>query len=177
MLNPTQAQIQNEERVVAELARLGVCYLSRQSADPAGRQRAPKELLAELVCQPSSRVRTAVIALLLAHPGYSRHISSAIRMSSPERARILKIFYTAAMLLQALKATELSAFLGSRWKRLPDLFSVELDLGGYSPEERLDELAQHHAKLTGEYLNWRGTYEHAVRNLLRQWELEQQWNQ
>ena len=63
-----QADLQTEEQLVDELAQLGVRYLSRQSMDVAQYVHAPYELLAKLVCQPSSRVRSALIALLLARP-------------------------------------------------------------------------------------------------------------
>ena len=53
-----------EERVVAELELLGIRYLSRYTSDRAERVRSPDILLADLVQQPSARVRAAVIAVL-----------------------------------------------------------------------------------------------------------------
>lgn len=61
----------DEERIVAELARLGVSYLSRQTAISETANEVPVELvdlLAAVVRQPSARVRAAAIALFLAQP-------------------------------------------------------------------------------------------------------------
>jgi hypothetical protein len=58
----SEISIQGEERLVAELAQLGVNYLSRQAVVPTI-PRLPRIILAELVRQPSSRVRTAVLNL------------------------------------------------------------------------------------------------------------------
>ncbi len=60
--------MQTEEELVAELDLLGIRYLSRQSSYRASQVRPPEALLADLVRQPSARVRAAVIAVLLAHP-------------------------------------------------------------------------------------------------------------
>jgi hypothetical protein len=64
-------QYSQEERIVAELAFLGVRYLSRRTPDRAKSVRPPAVLLADLVRHPSARVRLSVIAVLLAHPAYA----------------------------------------------------------------------------------------------------------
>ena len=79
---------QVEEHFVAELAALGVNYLSRQSADPYPWVHQPHELMAGLVCQPSSRVRSALIALLLAHPDYAAHVPQALKRLDQRQAQI-----------------------------------------------------------------------------------------
>ncbi len=58
----TGANTHAEERLVAELEQLGVRYLSRLTNEKARRVRTPHKLLADLVQQPSSRVRAALIA-------------------------------------------------------------------------------------------------------------------
>jgi hypothetical protein len=166
-----------EDAVVAELAQLGVGYLSRQSASEPGQVQSPHILLADLVRQPSSRVRAAVISLLLAHPEYAEFMPAALRLLSGKNARVLKIFYTAAAQLQKQYAPALIPFLGVKWRGLPDLYSKELGLADTAPPEQLKKLAQAHTELTGTELNWAGTYENAARHLLRRWEMEKEWNQ
>ncbi|KAF0108692.1 MAG: hypothetical protein FD146_578 [Anaerolineaceae bacterium] len=173
----TTVSLQTEEKVVAELAQLGVRYLSRQSNIGTVKRRAPQELLAALVRQPSSRVRVALIALLLARPDYARYVPAALKRLTPPEMQTLKFFYTAAICLQKQYAETLQVFLGAQWQPLPDLFSEELGLSGEPPAARMEALARLHARQTGEGLNWAGTYENAARHLLRRWEMEKLWDQ
>lgn len=177
MATATQAPLQAEEQLVAELERLGVRYLSRQSDAGVVKARAPQELLADLVRQPSSRVRAALIALLLARPDYAAHVSAALENLTREQAQTFKFFYTAAVCLQQQYAGMLQVFLGANWRWMPDLFSDELGLSGDTPAARLKALARLHAQRTDAQLNWAGTYENAARHLLRRWEMERTWKQ
>ncbi len=170
-----RVDLQTEEQLVAELARLGVRYLSRQSAEAAECVYAPKELLAKLVCQPSSRVRSALIALLLARPDYARHVRLALKRLNQSDAQRLRFFYSAAVILQQQYAKTLRAALGANFCQLPDLFADELGVTGDSPTARLQELGRLQAQWSGENLNWAGTYENAARLLVRRWESEQKW--
>jgi len=167
----------DEERLVAELEQLGVRYLSRQSAYQAKRVRPPQKLLADLVRQPSSRVRTALIAVLLAHPEYGGVVPSVVLSLPTAEQWTLKLFYTAAVLLQKEYAARLQIFLGEDWCWLPDWFSKELNLPSAAPGEQLRALAHLHQQETGIVLNWAGTYDNAARHLLHRWELERTWNQ
>ena len=170
------ANTRAEERLVAELEQLGVRYLSRLTNEKARRVRAPHKLLADLVQQPSSRVRAALIALLLARPAYGEYVPAALKHLTPEQAQTLKLFYTAAMLLQRQYAAPLQTFLGADWHWLTDWFSAELNLPAAAPQAQLKALSKLHQQKTGVTLNWAGTYENAARHLLRRWELEQTWN-
>lgn len=170
-----QSADQAEEQLVSELARLGIGYLSRQSADNSSRVYAPHEVMTGLVCQPSSRVRSALIALLLARPDYCVFIPQALRLLNSSQAQILRFFYTAAVNLQQIYAQDLQPSLGTEWRNLPDLFSDGLGLTGDSPAARLGNLARLHARWSGENLNWAGTYESAARHLLRRWDKEKTW--
>ena len=164
-----------EERVVAELELLGVRYLSRRTADRAERARPPDVLLADLVRQPSARVRASVIAVLLAHPEYAEAVPAALGRLRPAEQQTLRLFYTAAVLLQQEYAERLRLSVAGRW--LPDRFAADLGLpDAASPRERLAALGQRHRQQTGAVVNWVGTYENVVRCLLRSWELEVQWN-
>ncbi len=172
---PAQQSIDQEERIVAELELLGIRYLSRRTARRARRVRPPAVLLADLVRQPSARVRAAVIAVLLAHPEYADAVPAALRRLQPAEQWTLRLFYTAAVLLQQEYADRLRRFVSGQ--PLPDRFAVELALPtSASLRERLAALGQRHRQYTQATVNWAGTYEDVVCRLLRSWELEAQWN-
>ena len=167
-----------EEQIVAELELLGIRYLSRQTAEAATQVRPPDRLLADMVRQPSARVRAAVIALLLAHPEYATAVPAALRRIGPAEQVILRMFYTAAVLLQQAYSHRLLPVLGSRWRALPDLFSGEIGLSpGGTPSERLTMLGRQHRRKTGIGVNWTGTYDNVAQRLLRSWDLEAAWKQ
>jgi hypothetical protein len=164
-----------EERIVAELELLGIRYLSRRTSEQAERIRPPDVLLADLVRQPSARVRASVIAVLLAHPEYADAVPAALERLRPPEQRTLRLLYTAAVLLQQEYAERLRPFVTGQ--RLPDRFGGDLGLPVTAPPcERLVVLGQRHRQQTRAAVNWVGTYESVVRRLLRSWELEVQWN-
>jgi len=172
LMLPTQ-----EEQLVAEIEKIGIRYLSRQTGYRARRVRAPQRLLADLLHQPSSRVRTAVIAVLLAYPEYAQVVPQMLKRLSLSDQTTFKLFYIAAVALQQQHADRLKGFLGQRWQWLPDLYSVELGLApDVSPEDMLQELGTVHRAKTGMMVNWTGTYQNVAHHLLHRWELEQQWN-
>ena len=105
-----------EEKLVAELELVGVRYLSRQTLYQATGVRPPASLLADLIRQPSARVRLAVIAVLLSHPEYAESIPSALARLSPMEQLALKLFYTAACLTQRRYADRLQHFMADCWQ-------------------------------------------------------------
>jgi len=166
-----------EEKLVAELELLGVRYLSRQTTYQAHARRDPATLLADLIRQPSARVRGAMIAVLLAHPVFAEVIPSALERLEVAEQLTLKLFYMAAVLIQQKHAERFRRFVASNWRWLPDLFSGELGLPFTGPpDDRLAALGHAHARLTNTVLNWRGTYESVAEHLLRRWELERRWS-
>jgi hypothetical protein len=165
-----------EERIVAELGLLGIRYLSRRTSTRAKRVRPPDVLLADLVRQPSARVRAAVIAVLLARPEYAPAVPAALERLGPAERLTLQLFYTAAVLLQQEYAERLQRFVDGH--PLPDQFSAGLDLPkSAAPRERLVALGRQHRQQTQACVNWTGTYESVAQHLLRSWELEARWNQ
>jgi hypothetical protein len=175
-MHTVDCQYSQEERIVAELELLGVHYLSRFTPDRAERVRPPAGLLADLVRQPSARVRIAVIAVLLARPDYASSVPDALEQLQPDDQCTLRLFYTAAVLLQEEHAKRLRPW--QRWQRLPDLFGANLDLPATgSPRERLIALGQRQRQQSGANVNWVGTYESVVHHLLRSWERQAQWSQ
>lgn len=168
----------DEEILVAELELLGIGYLSRQSGYRAAQTRPPAQLLADLVRQPSARVRQAVISVLLAHPEYASAVPEALRMVSAKDGLTLRLLYTAAVLLQEKYADELRGATAQEQMPLPDLFSEEFGLSVKAPVAyRMATLGQSHQQATGIKANWAGTYDNVARKLLRRWEMERRWSQ
>lgn len=163
-----------EERIVAELELLGIRYLSRRTPTRAERVRPPDVLLADLVRQPSARVRAAVIAVLLARPEYAEIIPDTLERLRPSEQWTLRFFYTAAVLLQRKHAERLPLPVRGKW--LPNRFADELALPTCATiGEQLVALGQKHQQQTHTVINWLGTYENVVHHLLRSWELEMGW--
>jgi hypothetical protein len=60
---------------------------------------------------------------------------------------------------------------------LPDLFSASLSLlDSGEPGQRLKMLAERQAELSGENINWLGTYRHAIGSFVSFKEKELVWN-
>jgi len=165
-----------EEKLVAELELMGIRYLSRQTTHTAKSVRPYHALFADLIRQPNSRIRTAFIAVLLAHPEVAQEIQLSIKLLNPSEQVILKILYTAAVILQKEYARSITKYQGKNWLWLPDLFSGELGLSNsLPPKEIIKTLAQKHSQHTNIYLNWEGTYRNVVDHLIHRWEIEAQW--
>src|SRR5512137_74521 len=99
-VTPDDNRLTTEDSIVAELEQLDIRYLSRQSRGAGAQRRPPATLLADLMRQPSARVREAVIAVLLAHPAYAQAVPAALaQLSAPEQLA-LRFFYSASVLLQ-----------------------------------------------------------------------------
>jgi hypothetical protein len=169
----------DEEALVAELELLGIRYLSRQTSFLAAGPRPPAQLLADLVRQPSARVRESVISLLLTHPYYAAAVPDALAVLRERERLTLRLFYTAAVLLQAEYVDRLEAATALEVQWLPDLFSVELGVPPPSVpyRSRMSSLAETHQRSTGIAANWAGTYENVAVKLLRRWEKERHWSQ
>jgi len=135
-------------------------------------------LLADLVRQPSSRVRSATIALLLEHPEYSDQVPIAIKKVYSQNRLTLKLFYTAAVYLQRIYFEDLKNIQGPRFSCLPDLYSTELNIQPeLDPNKSLVNLGKRHQVLTGIYVNWVGTYKNVFAHYLNRKKLEIEWNQ
>jgi hypothetical protein len=172
------SKLEKEEQIIAELSFLGVTYLSRMSDNLIEQPRMGWALLTDLVRQPSSRVRSATIALLLEHPEYSEQMPTAIKRLHSKKRLTLKIFYTAAVYLQRIYYRELLNFQGNCFKWLPDLYSSELTIPPETdPNKSIIYLGKRHQDLTGVYVNWAGTYINVVSHLLHRKKLEIEWSQ
>lgn len=180
MKHANPQELAEEERIVAELGLLGIRYLSRQTAFQPAKVRPPQALLADLMRQPSARVRAAVIAVFLSHPEYAEALPAALARLGPSERLTLQSFYAAAVLLQQVHANRLRPYVTRRWRWLPDPSRawVGWDMPSEgAPQERLAALGREHQRRAQEMVNWAGTYEQVAHQLLRQWELESKWSQ
>ena len=148
----------------------------------------PAELVAGLVMQSDARLRLALIGLLLYRPDFALAVPLATSSlcvphgasCEPQACRshdllTLKLYYTAAMLLQKKYDAQLSQLLGER-EPLPDLFSKELAVSTTgSFDARLKELGEQHKVLVEAGVNWVGTYHHGAKRLIKRLQCEVKW--
>lgn len=164
------------DQLVAELNRLGVHFVTGGGVERSTPSLPSAALLAGLASQPEARLRLALIPLLLAHPEVATAVPEALARLPKREQLTLKLFYTAAVILQQCHAEQLRALLGW-YDLLPDRFATEL---GVLTEgdclARLKHLGERHQALSGLAINWVGTYHHAADRLLKQLSLEVQWS-
>ena len=166
------------DTLAAALARLDVSFImSNGRASGAYLANHPATLLASLSAQADARLRMAIIPLLMRHPQLAALVPRAVRNVLPHRRKILKIYYTAAMLLQQKYAAPLAELFGPLTP-LPDLYSRELGVPQDSAAEmRLKALAAKHSETSGLALNWVGTYEHAAERFVKHAQKKREWAQ
>lgn len=163
------------DRLVSELNSLGVPFL--RGGDPAGIEPTltPAALVVALAGQSEARLRLALIPLFLVRPDFAEVVPEALETLDRPAQVILRCYYTAAVLLQALHTADLARLLGDQ-PSLPDYFSVELGLPPAGDLQlSLRDLGDRQRVLSGLAINWTGTYHHAADRLLKHLELERQW--
>ncbi len=127
----------------------------------------PVTLIASLAQQEEARLRLSIIPLLLRHPEFAAVVPDATRQLSPRRRDLLKLYYTAALLLQQKYAVRLLQLLGPS-EPMTDWYSRELGIPVRGdPDTRLRILARKQRERSGLALNWLGTYEHASERFIR----------
>ena len=164
-----------DERLIAELDALGVHFLWRLAPVDQVDDMDPARLLASLAASREARVRLAIIPLLLHRPDFAAYVPEAFDLAPVDARLYLMCYYTAARYLQ-WKYRHEPARLDGAGALLPDLFSDELGLANVQdPDDGLADLAQRHATLSGEAINWLGTYQHAAERWLARLERERAW--
>lgn len=165
----------SEATLAAELARLGLPFVTSSAEDVASISPSPEELIAALASSKEARLRMALIPLFVVHPEYAQYVTGVADGLVGQMRITLVCYYTAAMLLQRKHAQRL-AQLGLGSTELPDLFGhyLELPLSG-DMDGLLLRLAERQAQMSGRSLNWYGTYAHAIERLIRRRELEAVW--
>ena len=122
--------------------------------------------MAALAQQDDARLRAAFIPLFIYQPYLARLLPQALSQLPPYEQTTLKIYYTAAVILQEELSDTLEASL-SPWHPLPDLYSAELGIRtNGNATQQLRELGSVHARLMGLQINWPGTYRHAAKQLI-----------
>jgi hypothetical protein len=135
---------------------LGVNFLLGGMSNDAPLRKRPARLLAE---SGEARLRLSLIPLFLEHPEFAAHVCAVAAQLAPSARLTLQCYYSAAV------------WLGQKYQQgnpLPDYFSGDLAFHPTGdPEENLRLLAQRHAELSGESVNWLGTYLHAAQVWLK----------
>lgn len=167
-MKPARAASATPNQLIAILRRLGIHHLATTTPSLEDVPRSPLSLVTSLATCPDARVRSALIPLFLWRPDYAPAARDASAAVSGEARVYLQCTYSAAVALEHQLADTLAGIPRPEAPPLPDLFAHDLRLTAYvSPRLRLDEIARRHAELSGEDINWRGTYEHAVAAALR----------
>jgi hypothetical protein len=140
------------EQLANALHTLGVNFI-RGGKDDETLRNHPSRLIAELAQSDEARLRLALIPLFLEHPEYASRVRAVVKKLAPAAQLTLQCYYSAAAWLA--KKHQLDILL-------PDHFSKDLSLTpGDDADESLRALAQRHAELSGSYVNWLATYQHA----------------
>ncbi|HMX21064.1 MAG TPA: hypothetical protein PKC52_17520, partial [Anaerolineales bacterium] len=160
------------EQLVNALHTLGVDFIMGGSNENASMSQSPAQMIAALAKHNEARLRLSLIPLFLEHPEFSKQAQETAK-SLPEKARLfLQCYYSASVWLQKIHHTKLSKLTGKK-ALLPDLFSFELGIPvTENPETNLRLLAEQHQKLSGEKVNWLGTYKHAAQVFINGLELK-----
>jgi hypothetical protein len=158
-----------------ELDRLGVHFVRKDTTTLPLRPLEPVELLVGLARSQEARLRLSLIPLLLWRPDYASAVQTTVQNLVMKPKLVLQCYYMAAY-LQQQKHTVLLKELGAPSIRLPDLFSITLGLSKTGTiDDQLNSLAMIQARLSGEAINWFGTYAHAVESFFSHLERDKIW--
>jgi hypothetical protein len=142
------------DQLASALHTLGVNFIMGGHTVKETLHTRPARLLKALAQSEEARLRLSLIPLFLEHPEYAAHVRVAARQLDPAARLTLICYYTAAVWLTKkhhLRATP-----------LPDVFSEELGLNPVEDSEaNLQALARRHKELSGSFVNWLATYQHA----------------
>ena len=121
------------ESLVAALRDRGISYLAPSDAVASEVLETHEQLICALLHQDDSRLRLAIIPLLLRHPGISASVPNLAASLDDVASLDLQTMYMAAVYLQRNWRSRLSIYLDDM-TLLPDLFSHHMGLP--LPEER-----------------------------------------
>lgn len=172
----SQAELVASERVLlAELAARNL-HIVVGSQSNASIGRLPTDvLLAGLAQHEEARLHLALIALLLYQPETATAVPAALHHLNLAQQTNLKLFYTAAVLLQQIHGDRLRQYLPTQ-QPLPDLFAASFGLDGTAvPQVQLQQLSVRHRELSGVKANWLGSYHYAADRLVTRLAKEAAW--
>lgn len=141
------------EQLASALFTLGVNFIRGGKGVDESLHNHPSRLIAALAQSDEARLRLSLIPLFLEHPEYASRVRAVAKKLDTPTQLTLKCYYSAAMWLSKKYQPNIS---------LPDHFSKDLNLTPVEdPDENLRALAKRHAELSGSYVNWLATYQHA----------------
>lgn len=165
-------EIPSADELVGALDALDVPFLMGGVQNDTARALPPSVLFQGLASASEARVRSAIIPLLLRHPELAKEAQSASARLSGQPRNTLRLFYTAALLLQRKYALRLARLFGAQ-DALPELFGQTLRIEVTDDvEASLARVGARHAELRGLKLNWVVTYEHAACTFIKYMELQ-----
>ncbi len=123
----------SRESLVAALRDQGITYLAPSDAVATQVPKTHEKLLQALLHQHDSRLRLAIVPLLLRHPEISESVLALAARLDAELSLELQTLYMAAVYLQRNWRSRLSIYLGDM-PLLPNLFSHQMGLP--LPDER-----------------------------------------
>lgn len=148
-----QVPITTGEQLANALHILGVNFIRGAKGADESLHNHPSRLIAALAQSGEARLRLSLIPLFLEHPEYAARVRAVAKRLDPVARITLKCYYSAAMWLAKKYQLSIS---------LPDHFSKGLNLTPVDdPDANLRILAKRHAELSGSYVNWLATYQHA----------------
>jgi hypothetical protein len=132
---------------------LGVNFIRGGTDTDVSLSSHPSRLIAALAQSDEARLRLSLIPLFLEHPEYAPRVRAVAKKLDRPVQLTLECYYNAAVWLAKKYQLNIS---------LPDHFSKDLNLTPVDdPDENLRALAKRHADLSGSYVNWLATYQHA----------------
>lgn len=164
-----------DDDLVAALHQRGIRHLGPCRTD-SRIELEPVALIAGLASSSDARVRAALVPLFVLRPEHAHDAAAAAARLADGQRWLLMCMYSAAVALQRLHGDRLAQF-GVGEPRLSDLFATSLslpaldDASGY-----LAAVADRHARLSHEAIDWQGTYEHALKAGWRFVDLTPAWN-
>ena len=150
------------EQLANALHALGLKFIMGGKNEADTLHNHPTRLIQALAESDEARLRMSLIPLFLEHPEFAEYVSLSVRRLSPPARLTLQCYYSAAVFLQIIYRSRWHPLLGKKLS-LPDHFSRLLNLPcEKDPEANLRLLAERHQALSGENINWLGTYYHAA---------------
>lgn len=141
------------DQLANALHALGVNFIMGGNSNDRSLHKHPADLIAALAQSDEARLRLSLIPLFLEHPEYASRVREVAKKLDSSAQLTLQCYYSAAVWLAKKYQLNLS---------LPDHFSKDLNLIPVDdPDEDLRALAKRHAELSGSYVNWLATYQHA----------------
>jgi hypothetical protein len=138
---------------------LNIKFIFGGDSNDASLHKTPMRLIAALAESDEARLRLALIPLFLQHPEFAGHVCAAAKELNSSARLTLQCYYTAAVFLAQIHRVS---------AHLPDYFSQDLQLKTTKdPQTNLRALAGQHRQLSGEAVNWLGTYQHAAQIWMR----------